>query len=213
MRLFLSSFHLGSKPEKLLPLLRGGRRVAVIMNARDAKEPDDRKLKLAKRIKELNDLGFLPEELDLREFFGEKEALERKLSDFAAVYIAGGNTFMLRRAMFDSGFDELIKGLLKSDKIVYAGDSAAILVLHRSLRGLECWDVPGLVNKVYGKEIIWEGLEITERLLVPHAQSDHRDHQIVEKFIQTLKKQGIPITPLKDGQVFVQIGDKKEIIG
>jgi dipeptidase E len=42
------------------------------------------------------------------------------------LWINGGNAFLLRRAMRQSGFDSLIHEFLQGDRFVYAGFSAAV---------------------------------------------------------------------------------------
>jgi hypothetical protein len=53
MRLYLSSFRIGSRPDELLALLRGGRRAALILNADDYKTPEDRAASLLRELEEL----------------------------------------------------------------------------------------------------------------------------------------------------------------
>jgi dipeptidase E len=67
------------------------------------------------------------EELDLREYFDD------------AVWINGGNAFLLRREMQHLA----IRELLQADKIVYAGFSAAVCCAAAALRGAEMVDDPG----------------------------------------------------------------------
>jgi dipeptidase E len=80
MRLYLSSFDLGDRPEELVALCDSGRRAAIIVNALDHL-PEGRAVWLKKQTDKLVGLGFKVVELDLRSFFEASNELERFLSD------------------------------------------------------------------------------------------------------------------------------------
>ena len=99
------------------------------------------------------------------------------------VWINGGNTFILRRAMRQSGFDTVITDLIKKESIVYAGFSAAVCVLAPTLKGLEITDDPYITPDGYDKEIIWEGLGIIDYSVAVHFDSDHSESHLTDKEI------------------------------
>ena len=72
-----------------------------------------------------------------------------------------------------SGFDKIIKGMLKKDEIVYAGYSAGWCILSKSLKGLEIVDNPKDNAEGYPKKIVWSGLGIIDYMACPHYKSDH----------------------------------------
>lgn len=109
MKLYLSSYRLGDNPEKLTELFSDNKKIAVIANAMDFADDAQRKEKAKHSMIELKNLGLLPEEIDLRTYFVRQKELSRKLNNFGAVYVRGGNVFILRKAMLQSGFDKLIK--------------------------------------------------------------------------------------------------------
>lgn len=88
----------------------------------------------------LKSLGFSPEQIDLRNYFGKPQELKKYLSNFGLVWVYGGNAFVLKRAYEQSGFDKIIKDMLLKDEIVYTGFSAGIVILSKSLKGLEIVD-------------------------------------------------------------------------
>jgi dipeptidase E len=153
---------------------------------------------------ELKNLGLSPEEVDLRDYFGRQKELSRKLEHYSAVYVRGGNTFILRRAMAQSGFDKWIKNKNKNKNFVYAGYSAGICVLSPTLHGIELVDNPDVVPGKYNPKIIWEGLNIIDSILVPHYQSDHPESKMVEKEVQYYVKNKIPFKTLHDGEVIIK---------
>lgn len=208
MRLYLSSYRLGNRPGEFPALVGGRRRVALILNARDAypdkRAEDQRAL--------LGGAGLAAEELDLREFAGRATALASVLARFDAVWIPGGNSFLLRRAMYDSGFDGVIGGMLRRDRIVYAGYSAAVVVLAPSLRGVEVVDDPGAVQATYGVEPVWEGLGILPYAVVPHYESDHPEAAAVGQEVAYLQREGIAYRTLKDGEAIVIDGAREDVV-
>ena len=77
--------------------------------------------------------------------------------------LAGGNPFYLRWLMKATGADEMIIELVKSGK-VYSGASAAAVVAGPTLRHFDNQDDPN-----EAKEIIWDGLNLTDIVIVPHV--------------------------------------------
>lgn len=108
MRLYLSSYKLGNKPEAMLPLIGDNKRTAIIANAQDSKLADSRVERVQQEIDNLTALGLEPEELDLRDYFGKKTELNEALKGFGYIWVRGGNVFLLRKAYKQSGFDSLL---------------------------------------------------------------------------------------------------------
>lgn len=204
MKLYLSSYRLGDEPQKLVPLLSSNKKAAVIMNATDDDPDEIRKEKLEREFADLRPLGIEPEEIDLREYFGKKEELFEKLSEFGMVWIRGGNTFMLMRAFVYSGFDEFIKSKVSDKDFVYAGYSAGVCILAPSLKGLDIVDDPHLVPKGYKEEVTWEGLGLLPYALAPHYKSDHPESAGVDQEIAYMEAHNIPHKTLRDGEVIVE---------
>src|SRR3989344_8316818 len=211
MRLFLSSFKIGNQPQNLVELVGLNKNTVVVLNARDHKQ-ECRNEYLLGETEALNDLGFEVEELDLRNYFGKEKALEKFLRTKGLVWIDGGNTFLLRRAMKQSGFNNVITKLLKGDSIVYGGFSAAVVVLQKSLHGLDIVDNPNNISDGYNSEIIWDGLGILDYNVSVHYKSDHPESALVDKEVQYNKDNNIPYKTLRDGEVLIINGDKTEII-
>lgn len=202
MRLYLSSYGLGEKPEELLKLLDGKVRTAIIMNARDYKS-EGRSERLRAEIDSLSGLGLMPVELDLRNYFGKKAELQRVLSTFDFVWVRGGNVFLLRQAYRQSGFDEILIQLLRSDDIVYGGFSAGACVLSPSLKGIETIDSKDATAPGYDKNIIWDGLGVIDFAVAPHYKSDHPESADVDTYVDYLKACNMSYRVLRDGEAIV----------
>jgi dipeptidase E len=204
MRLYLSSYRLGNNPEKLIELFSDNKKVAVIANAMDFVDDAQRKEKAKHSMTELKKLGLLPEEIDLRAYFGKQRELSEKLNNFGAVYVRGGNAFILRKAMLRSGFDNLMKEENKDPNFVYAGYSAGICVLSPTLHGLELVDDPNLISQGYDKEIIWDGLGIIDYSIAPHYKSDHPESGNIDKEVKYFIEHKMPFKTLRDGEVIIK---------
>lgn len=221
MRLYLSSFRLGEHPEELVRLAGPGARVAVIGNAVDAAPADVRREAVALEIDALTDLGLRPEEVDLRDHVGDRAGdgagvrarLRQTLGGFDALWLRGGNVFVLRHALRASGADEVVVEMLRRDAVVYAGYSAGPCVLAPSLRGLELCDDVTEVTRLTGSEPVWEGLGVLDHAFVPHLDSPgHPETELVTRVAEHYRATGVPYIGLRDGQALVVDGDRVEVV-
>ena len=203
MKLYLSSFHLGNDPKRLTNLLTSNKRSAVILNAVDSASERDRKQMLEVELSDLEKIGILPEELDLRDYFDKKERLNEKLKEYGMVWVRGGNTFVLRRAYAYSGFYLLLKEKIKDNDFVYAGYSAGICILSPSLKVLEIVDNPNIIPQGYKQDVIWEGLNFINYAIEPHYRSDHPESADIEKEVQRCIDNKILFVALRDGEVII----------
>jgi dipeptidase E len=216
MRLYLSSFGLGICPERLVELVKGNYRTAVILNAYDHHPEPRRHVRLGREVAALESFGFITFELDLRRHFGERNEgpnLASVLDGCGLVWVRGGNTFALRRAMRASGFDQLITTQLKQDALVYGGYSAGVSVLTPSLRGLELVDDPFVEPAGYKSDLIWEGLAILPYAVALHYRSDHPESADAERYVQYCVDHHVLFKVLRDGEVIVVDGELDEVVG
>ena len=202
MKLYLTSYQLGSEPKKLVALVGPNKKVAVICNAIDGLNTADRDERLRREITAMTNLGFLPEELDLRDYFGKPGELEKQLNTYGLLWIRGGNVFILRKAMALSGFDKIIRNVLDKN-IVYAGYSAAVCVAGPSLHGLELCDEEKLVPKGYPAKTEWDGLNLIAYVIAPHYQSDHPESTMINDVVAYFKEKTIPYKTLRDGETII----------
>lgn len=203
MKLYLSSYYFGNDTKQLAELLPKNRKVAIIMNATDsygdAKRPYYRDIEIEK----FRNLGFTAEELDLREHFVDNAKLDERLGKYGAVWVMGGNSFVLRRALHQSGADKLLIERVKNGTLVYAGFSAGSVVITPTLRGIELVDDPHNIPTYYDSEVIWDGLGIVDFCIVPHYKSDHPESEAIEKVVAYYKNEQIPYKTITDGNAIV----------
>jgi dipeptidase E len=215
MRAYLSSFRLGNQPQRLVELVRENNRAAVILNASDLLSDEERRLRVQQEVAALGALGFSATELDLRRHFASRDQ-ERELTTLLAaqglVWLRGGNSFVLRRAMKASGFDRVIRVLLENDAIVYGGFSAAIAVLTPSLRGVDLIDDPNSVPEGYDPAILWEGLGLLPYAIAPHYQSEHPESAAMEAVVRYYVDHRMPFRVLRDGEAIVVDAGWEEIV-
>lgn len=213
MKLYLSSFRLGNKPDELIRLLNDKKRTAVINNAQDALSVDDRATSIAQEMERLRTLDLEAVELDLRTYFGRSDELREKLNKFDLLWVRGGNCFVLRRAFLQSGADKIVPELIKNESIVYGGYSAGIDMLVPSLRGAELVDDPNIVPEGYDAQITWDCLGILPYSIAPHYKSNHPESADIDKSIEYMVDNHIPFIALRDGEAIVMNGQSQKIVG
>ena len=100
MKFYLSSFKLGNETEKLKALLPNGR-IGFVPNALDftAADPNRRIAGIEADMAALRGLGAQVELVNLRDYFAKRDELAKKLDELRAIFICGGNVFVLRQAM------------------------------------------------------------------------------------------------------------------
>jgi dipeptidase E len=204
MRLYLSSFRMGNRPEQLPKLVGDSTRVAVIANAMDGDLVAVRRAGVEREVTALSALGFRPEELDLRAHFDEADAVEAVLAEYGLLWLRGGNVFMLRYALHRTGADAALARLLHRDALVYGGYSAGACVLGPTIRGFERTDDPLVVQSIYGDEPIWTGMDIVDFVFVPHVDSpEHPASAALGRLAVDYESTGVQHRRLRDGQVLV----------
>src|SRR4029079_14497394 len=127
MHVYLSSFLLGNDAT-VLPSLAGRPTALVIANALDHAAGDLRDSYARGSVEALSELGFSTRELELRDHFGAPDRIGAALRDVGLVWVNGGNVFLLRRAMRQSGLDRYIVDRRGDDRFVYGGYSAGACV-------------------------------------------------------------------------------------
>ncbi len=202
MKLYLSSYRLGNKTEELRAMIPAGR-IAYIPNALDftGADPDRKKSHIERDMDSLRHLGLAVKLIDIRDYFANPELLPAVLKKTGAVFVSGGNVFVLRQAMKLSGFDIFLASAKERGDFLYAGSSAAGAVLAPDLRAYEIVDTPEAPYP--GQDIIWEGLGLVRFAFMPHWQSDHPESAAIEKGIEYCRERGIPCMPVRDGEVII----------
>jgi dipeptidase E len=216
MNLFLSSYGMGDYADRLLAMTGGpGARMAIITNALDA-VPIEAQTAYFRHMPDpliaYAELGFDPALIDLRRFFGRPDDLATVLRRYRVIFAVGGNCFLLRRAMRDSGFDGIIRPLL-AEGVVYAGYSAGACVMGDDMRPLTFMDnpderAPGYVSD----DPIMTGLGLVPFAIIPHVDSDSTEAEAAAQGVAFARAEGIAHAPLRDGEVIVRQGETIETL-
>ena len=213
MKLYLSSYRVGDHADKLKELIsKDGARVAVCVNALDSADPEVRNnIVLARELADMEELGYIAEELDLRNYFNNND-LDDDLRPYDAIWFSGGNTFILAKAFKQSGFDKLFQTRIKSGDLVYAGYSAAFCVLSDDLHGVELVDDKDATAEGYESGEIWKGLGVIDFHPIVHFRSNHHESDDVEKEVNYVIENNIPHKTFKDGDVYVVNGSSQQTL-
>ena len=213
MKLYLSSYRTGKHGNELAKLVNNkNAKVAVSVNALDfSNDLERRNARLAQELADMESLGFNAEELDLREYFNNDSLLEH-IGQYDAVWFSGGNTFILAKAFRQSGFDRVIEELVRTDKLVYSGYSAAFCVLYSSLRGGEFVDDKDAPAQGYKPGEIWNGMGLIDFYPIVHFRSNHHESDDVEKEYNFILENGLPYKTFKDGDVYLVKGDDTAVV-
>ena len=205
MKLYLSSYRLGNNPQQLADLVGKNRRIGIIPNALDQyTDIERRKISLQREANELTEIGLNPEVIDLRGYFDKPDELKKKLSSLGAVWVLGGNTFVLRKSLQKSGMDEWLVEQRNNPEFVYAGYSAGICVITKDLRNIELMDSPNVTPEGYDSTTIWEGLGLVNYAIVPHFETPgHPETEAAGRQVSFLVEQGKEYKTLHDGDVII----------
>jgi dipeptidase E len=206
VRLYLSSYRMGDNFRRLVDALPAGAPVVVISNAVDFIPRDDR-VAYARNVfdplEQFSSFGLAPRDLDLREYFGRAGELEAALAGVGLVWANGGNAFLLRRAMLQSGLDRVLQRRVPFGDLIYGGWSAGAVVAGPTLRGIELMDDPDLVVDGYLSEPVWDGLGLVDFSIVPHFRSPHAEAEAAARVAGWLAAEGLPFRTLRDGEAII----------
>lgn len=205
MKLYLSSYKLGNDIELLKEWVKNNNKMLVIPNALDVFEDSEKKTNgILDKCKDLQELGFETQILDLRNYFNKEDELRSYLQDYNSFYVLGGNVFVLRQAMKLSGFDNYLNDISKLDNYLYAGFSAGICVLAKDLHGIHLADKPEKDPYNYGN-IIWDGIGIIDYMPVPHFDTpEHPESHLMYDVVKYLQDNNLPYQTLRDGDVIIE---------
>lgn len=212
MQLYLSSYKLGNHTGQLKNMLgKTNKKIGYIPNSLDFTYADQVKKEngIGADMTDLSQHGAEVELLDLKNYFGKKEDLQKKLDQLGGLYVRGGNTFVLRQAMRLSGFEELFSDLVARKSFLYIGYSAGVCVLCNDLKPIAITDDAEDFPYTEITDQIWQGLGYLPFLFEPHYKSDHAESESTDKEIEYCIENKILFKAFRDGEVL--IGDSHTI--
>jgi dipeptidase E len=213
MRLYLSSYLWGSKPNELFEMLGENRHAALITNSADQFPEEGIVERLNQDQEYLTNAGITSDRLDLRDYFDDKTKLEIDLRKFGFIWVRGANVFVLRRAFAQSGLDILLPKLLTQDALVYGGYSAGACIMGSTLKGLDLVDDAYVAPVGYKPEVIWGGLNIVPYAIAPHYKSNHPESKMIDDAVDFFEANNITYKALRDGEAVIVNGEKESVVG
>lgn len=183
---------------KILPRPANQIRLAHIVTASKV-EKDISYLKEDK--KEMQKMGFQVEDVDIE---GKNEnEIRNLLTGKDIIYVQGGNTFYLLKAIKESGFDKVIKELIDKG-VIYVGVSAGSIVAGPTI---EVCNWKNIDNNIVGLTD-FSALNLVDFNIFVHYTEKYKE-LVNEEF----PKSEYPVRILMDDQAILIKDDKIEFIG
>lgn len=124
----------------------------------------------------------------------------QQLKEAKIIYVCGGNTFYLVKALRDSGADQLIKDFCQKEDVIYVGVSAGSIVVGTSIASAIGYDE----NEVSITDL--RGLAIVPYVLMVHYIDQDQPQ------LMTLQKEFHDVRPITDQEAIVRMGDTEQKI-
>jgi len=190
--------------EKGLEMLIGPNKPLRLAHVTTAQKGVDNKEYIKNHQKKLTELGYNFEELDIE---GKNEIKLREiLQNKDAVWVDGGNTFYLLKAVKETGFDRVIRDLIGKG-LIYFGSSAGSLIVCPTIE-TSLWKISEKdIKNNYGLKDL-TGLNLVPFLLRVHYKPEQKN--LLEEKVKEIK---YPIRILQDNQAFLVQGDDIKLVG
>jgi dipeptidase E len=211
VKLYLSSYRLGRDREALRDLVGRPGRAGLVFNACDV-YGDNRLRILERETEDITSLGFECDELDLRSYFEDFEGLRNRLDTYELIWVTGGNSFVLSRAMTQARFGQAASKALEDGRLVYAGYSAGTCIVAPDLEGIHLMDEADALPDGYPKDVPTTTLGWVPWRIVPHWRSQHPGAPLAELAVEHLLHNGLAFRTLRDGQAIVVEGDESRLV-
>lgn len=206
MRLLLLSLGTGAIPAFLDECRSGASGPLRIGYLSDAAAPYEGLPFVAEERARVEALGH--EVLERRAREAEADAFDEFLGTVDAVYVAGGNTFVLLEALRSGGAERALLDRVRAG-LPYIGTSAGAAVTGPSIAPLALMDDPAEAPALHG----FEGLGLMERTVLPHADGRLPPYP-PETIRRTIERYGRthPLVPLRDDQALLVDDDGPRIV-
>ena len=202
--LLLTSAGMAPMNDEIIKLLQKPAYDITVAFITTATKPSENKDYAQRDLDIMAEMGFNVEKVDIE---GKKEAELMKLLELKdIIFVEGGNTFYLLKAMRECNFEKVIRKLLKLGK-VYIGVSAGSIVAGRTIKTAGWKNVD---KNIVGLKNL-KGLNLVPFDIFVHYQSEHAEiiKQEIKNPINRLKKLKI----ITDEQAILVQGKEVDIIG
>lgn len=192
MKLFLTSVAAVTL-EKIIPMLPKAPQKLKVAFVPTAADPYEDKWFVKKDKEKLRELGFNIVVLDLKE--KNEENIRQALLSIDIIFVAGGNTFYLLEQTQKSGFDVVVKELIKKG-IIYIGSSAGSIIVGPDIAPVKAFDEADKAQLASTK-----GLGLIDFVVLPHYGKE--EYQFLYDGIMREYKDRYTLIPLTDNQMVV----------
>lgn len=195
MLLMSSGSYFTEKAEKLFKKPFKDFKIAYITTA---SKPAENKGYVKNRKKRMKELGWNFQEIDIER--KNEDKLRELLQDKQIIFIEGGNTFYLLKHIRKSGFEKVVKDLMTSRGVLYAGSSAGAYVACPTIEmatwlDRHNWDRCGLTDLT--------AMGLVPFLIKAHYTSD--DEKLLKDKIKSAKYETKILTD--EQAIFISNGD------
>lgn len=128
----------------------------------------------------LRQMGFKIKDLDIKN--KNKQDLLSELKEVDVIFVAGGNVFYLLQETRKSGFDEVVRELIKKD-VVYVGSSAGSILVGPTIEPMKDLDKPSEASSLES----FEGLNLIDFVVCPHFG----DKKYKSQYMRIIKEFGV----------------------
>jgi len=205
--LLLTSNGMLQMQDEIIKLLQKPAYDVTVAFIATAAKPEENLDFLQRDLDIMKEIGFNVEEFDIE---GKKEHEVMKFLELKdIIYVEGGNTFYLLKAMRACNFEKVIRKLLKQGK-VYIGVSAGSMVAGRTIK------TAGWLSKEYGNENKvglrnLKGLNLVPFDIFVHYVPEHAE--LIKQKMPNPKKRLKKLRILTDDQALLIQGKEIDLIG
>lgn len=178
MKLFLASIAANCL-DKIVELLSKSPKSCLVTFVPTAADPYKDKWFIEEDRNKLRQMGFKVKDLDIKS--KSKEELLVELKGVDVIFVAGGNVFYLLQETRKSGFDEVVKELIKKD-VIYVGSSAGSVLVGPTIEPMKYLDKPSEASSLKS----FEGLNLVDFVVCPHFGIE----EYKSEYLKTMKEFG-----------------------